>query len=312
MFDRMFSKVVTLQIGDQTISFNSLADFEFAISSRTEVPTRKLSQLVHMSVDELKHEAKNIKAIERKFVKILSRSIELPGAISKDLGELDSQLFTQDHQWRDIMSKLIAKDTEFEDLKKMALVKYLQYLTARQEAIKIAYMTKRASATRITEGEQQQPRPDTEETLPEPMQTTQLHAVTGDENGVSFGEAETTQGPVMISDAPFSRIAKGEALVLPLPIGAMLEMVLSKHNFKLFARKDKLELVDELGGSFRLQEGKNIIGRDSVCNVVVDAAFRDISRLHVIIERLGDQAIRLTDLSSQGTFIPSKAMRQAG
>jgi hypothetical protein len=311
MFDKMFSNAVTLQIGEQTITFNSLADFEFAISSRIEVPTRKLSQLVHMSVDELKNEAKNIKAIERKFVKILSRSIELPGAISKDLGELDPQLFTQDHLWRDIMSKLIAKDPEFEDLKKMALVKYLQYLTARQEAIKIAYMTKRASTPRLAEGEQQQSRPGTEETLPEPVQTTQLHAVTDAEGDVAPEEAETMQGPAMIGDAPFSRMAKGEALVLPLPNGAMLEMVLSKHNFKLFARKGRLELVDELGGSFPLQEGKNIIGRDSVCNVVVDAAFRDISRLHVIIERLGDQAIRLTDLSSQGTYIPSKVMRQA-
>ena len=52
-------------------------------------------------------------------------------------------------------------------------------------------------------------------------------------------------------------------------------------------------------------QGKNIIGRDAVCNVVVGRALRDVSRMHLIIEPQDDGSIRFTDLSSHGTFLPT-------
>jgi predicted component of type VI protein secretion system len=66
-----------------------------------------------------------------------------------------------------------------------------------------------------------------------------------------------------------------------------------------------MELVDEHGSKHTINAGKNIVGRDSVCNVVVDTSLRDVSRMHLIIEPLDDGKIRFTDLSSHGTFLPS-------
>ena len=56
---------LSLEIGEQTITFNSLGEFEFAMSGRTDVPSRKIAELVALTGDELKKEAKAIKAVEQ-------------------------------------------------------------------------------------------------------------------------------------------------------------------------------------------------------------------------------------------------------
>ena len=86
-----------------------------------------------------------------------------------------------------------------------------------------------------------------------------------------------------------------------------MDILLSKYGFKLKA-DDNISLVDQTGVSHLLQDGKNIVGRDDVCNVVVQHGMRDVSRLHLIIERLGQDTLRLTDLSSHGTFIPAELL----
>ncbi|MFT4564918.1 MAG: pSer/pThr/pTyr-binding forkhead associated (FHA) protein, partial [Gammaproteobacteria bacterium] len=68
----------------------------------------------------------------------------------------------------------------------------------------------------------------------------------------------------------------------------------------------QLLIIDDQNREYPLQEGKNIIGRDSVCNVVIDNIYRDVSRIHLIIEQVDDGRIRFTDLSSHGTFVPHR------
>ena len=143
MFDKLLSKPLSIEIKGQSLSFNSVAEFEFAMSGRTEVPTSKMSDLVESSRSDLKREAKSIKAVERQFVDILSRSIETSGGIGKYLRKIDPHVFSQDHSWRDIMISLREKDEDYDELRKIAIVKYMQYLTARQELIKHTYSVKK-------------------------------------------------------------------------------------------------------------------------------------------------------------------------
>ena len=72
MLEKLFSKALTLTIGGEDISFNSLTEFEFALGGRTNVPATKLADLIMLTPDELKREAKSIKSVEKRFVDILS------------------------------------------------------------------------------------------------------------------------------------------------------------------------------------------------------------------------------------------------
>ena len=301
MLNKLFNKELEINVGGQPISFNTLAEFEFCLSGRTDVPSRKMAELIKLSSDELKSEAKNIKAVEKRFVDILSKSIENPGTIGRFIRELDPKVFSQDHNWREIMASLKGKDEDYDELRKVALVKYMQYLTSRQEVIKQIYSVQRRM---------EQERGPSTAAVEEPVS-----AENG--NGASANPAfretvildSTMAEPVPKRTSRYARLPKGEAVIVPITKDQEVEFLLSKHSYKLVAG-DQIQIVDETGTAHPLQDGKNIVGRDTVCNVIVNPAYRDVSRLHLIIERIADDAVRMTDLSSHGTFLPPEYLEQ--
>ena len=289
MLNKLFSKPLTLNISGQEISFNTLSEFEFCLAGRTEVPARKMADLVELSSDDLKREAKSIKAVEKQFVEILSKSIENPGNINSFLTNVDPHVFTHDHNWRDVITALRTKDEDYNALRRVALVKYMQYLTSRQEIIKHPYSVKKLQRRKS----RRQPEPVVAETNGEAANSSMRETVILDS---SIVEAQPKK------EERFSRLPKGEAIILNASKGTVIDIMLSKHHFKLKV-DNAFMLIDDEGKKHEMQEGKNIIGRDVVCNVVANSGYRDVSRLHLIIERLAGDEVRLTDLSSHGTFI---------
>jgi len=156
MLNKLFAKPMEFSVGEETISFLSIADFEFCMSGRTSVPTSKITDLVKCSTKQLQKEAHTIKDIEKRFVAILSRSIEQPASISRSLKELDTSIFSQDHGWRNIIGALNDGGKEFNPIRRVALVKYMQYLSSRQELIKYLYSEKK-KPTSETQGNSGEP-----------------------------------------------------------------------------------------------------------------------------------------------------------
>jgi len=300
MLDKLLSKPLTLQVKGQTLSFNSVAEFEFAMSGRTEVPARKMAGLVELSGSELKREAKSIKAVERQFVDILSKAIENREGTGKYLRKIDPHVFSQDHGWRDIMSALRDKDAEYDELRRVALVKYMQYLTARQEVIKHTYAVKKMQAKLKAEEFDQE------------GEDKELEA-----NGSSPALRDTLILDSVVlqpgkdeKKSRFLRLPKGEAVILSIKGRGKVDLLLSKHSFSLQVVDGALALVDDSGEAKPLQAGKNIVGRDTVCNVAVDPSYRDVSRMHLIVEPLGADEVRFTDLSAHGTYLPAELMEK--
>jgi hypothetical protein len=295
MLNNLFTKPLSLSIADQEISFNTLAEFEFCLAGRTEVPARKMADLVAMSSEDLKREAKSIKAVEKQFVELLSKSIESPEKINSFLKNLDAHVFSQDHNWRDVMSAFRDKGEDYDELRRVAFVKYMQYLTSRQEVIKHTYSVKKLQ-----------------------RKNANSDAANFDNSGENEGDGNLAMRETLSLDSSlvearpkqesaFTRLPKGEAVVINAPIGSSFGIRLSKHHFELDVN-DNCSLTDYDGKAHELQDGKNIIGRDVVCNVVVNSGHRDVSRLHMIVEQLAPGQVRLTDLSSHGTFVEAKVL----
>ncbi len=300
MLNKLFTKALSLEVGGQTISFSTLAEVEFALSGRTDVPAKKIAEMVGLSLQELRTEAKAIKNVEQQFVEVLSKSIEEPGSITKYLEKLDTHVFSQDHNWRDIMRSLSDKDKSYDELRRVALVKYMQYLRSRQDVIKQTYKVKKRERQLV--------------------ENQGVESNTG-EGSVADSEREDSPNPslkeTIIFDSviieqqadktsEFSRLPKGELVNVSLGAGQRVSLRFSKHDFQLANDSGNFRIIDDQSRDYPLQDGKNIIGRDSVCNVVIDNVYRDVSRIHLIIEPLDEQKVRFTDLSSHGTFLPHR------
>ena len=287
MLNKFFAKPIELKIGEQTLKFNSVADFDFSMTGRTSVPSKKIIEMVKFTTDQLKGEARTIKDIEKRFVAILSKSIEDTESINRAMRELDPLIFSQDHSWRQIISALNEGGEELNPFRRLALVKYMQYLSSRQEIIKYLYSEKKKMMHE----------PNDAEAVPPEFKDTII---------LDNTLVEDTPGD---DEHEIERMPKGEAVTVTLRPNEEIDILLSKHKCKL-AYKDQFQFTDQAGRTYNLKKGRNVVGRDTASNIIMEPKLRDISRLHLVIENFGDNTVQLTDLSSHGTSIPTRFIEQ--
>lgn len=275
MFGRAQARGLRLRLGESSYEFPTPEDFAFALTGRASVPGSRVGALVEMGDEALRREAEAIRQVERMFNNALDGSLRDVTSISPFLKEIDINLISQDHDWRTIISALNAIEDPHEPYAKVALVKYVQYLAARRQAVTAIYATRRnARPEGVTGGNGK-------------LRDTALFEVAE----LSSEEA-----------AQFRRIPKGETVEIDLGAEEAVALLLAKHCCRL-GSDGKPVFVDDADRSTPLRRGKNIVGRDASCDVVINASCRDISRKHLIVEVAGDHLVRLTDISSHGTFI---------
>jgi hypothetical protein len=166
----------------------------------------------------------------------------------------------------------------------VALVKYMQYVSSRQEIIKYLYSDKLSGAG----------------TAASPAEANDEQADKLSGTVILDSQVSSSYREPMSND--FERLPKGEAMMIHLEQGRTADIMLSKHKCGL-ASRNGLFFIDQSGHRHALMKGKNVIGRDASSTVKIDSSLRDVSRLHLIIENKGDNILQLTDLSSHGTFV---------
>lgn len=288
MFAKTTFDVLELIIDGEPHVFQSPREFEFALAGRTSLPTRKIAALSRLSDDGLLRETEAVRAVEQRFEDALSGALDDITTVGPVLRTMESSLISQDNSWRSIIEALNDVENVPETYKKIALVKYTQYLASRQEAVKILYANRHQRGADDID--------------------------TGNESGVYRPTARLRE--TMLIDlnaipemerheASFSRLPKGETVEVNLEEHRTIDLLLAKHQCQILLR-DKLLFVDETGHNSELRTGRNVVGRDASSDVVIDASLRDVSRKHLIVESDGVRQIKLTDISSHGTSLPPR------
>lgn len=288
MFAKTTFDVLELIIDGEPHVFQSPREFEFALAGRTSLPTRKIAALSRLSDDGLLRETEAVRAVEQRFEDALSGALDDITTVGPVLRTMESSLISQDNSWRSIIEALNDVENVPETYKKIALVKYTQYLASRQEAVKILYANRhQRGADDIDTGNESgvyQPTARLRETM-----LIDLNAIPEMER----------------HEASFSRLPKGETVEVDLEEHRTINLLLAKHQCQILLR-DKLLFVDETGHNSELRTGRNVVGRDASSDVVIDASLRDVSRKHLIVESDGVRQIKLTDISSHGTSLPPR------
>lgn len=281
---KLFGHPLRLPLSRREFMFLSPADFEFALGGRTTVPMDKYLELLRRPMDALHHEAVGIKKLEDRFVEALERCLQDPSAVGAAMREFGLKLFSKDHDWRTIIETLNGLPEEFNEYRRIALVKYLQYLSARHEVLNAIYQ--------IKAGDEPAEFPDL---FTEPMPSL------GTKETVIFDIIQIQDSPRLLN--PYERLPRGEPVLLRLPAGQQVDILLARHRFKLASGRT-FRLIDEVGHEYALQPGRNVIGRSTQGDVMIDNAYRSVSRKHLIIEPLSNSVARLIDMSSHGTYLP--------
>ena len=282
------SAEITLEIKGRAIKFFSPSDFEFFLAGRTAVPASKIKEMVKYNLEQLKSEARSIKKIEKHFVSIMAKSIEKSDDTDHFFQESDINSFSQDHAWRQIASALNKDNDKTCKLRNIVLVKYLQYLSSRQEVIRCIYAEKKKYENIIRDEQDSQTDKD------QPCKETLI-----------LDSSLFEDDAPALNDSKFCRIPKGERIPIKLKFDESIPIILSKHKCEIYYN-DRLFFVDSIGGKQPVFLGQNKVGRDTSGTIVIDSVFRDVSRLHLVIENAGGGLLKLIDLSSHGTYLPSE------
>lgn len=276
--------VLELRLGSRVLRFASPREFEFGCAGRTSVPAAKFGDMLSQSAADLEQEARGIRELERRFVLVLEKCLADVTSLSGQLRDLGAKIFSKDHGWRDLMAQLMVLGPAHDEYKKIALVKYMQYLAARQDLASIIYS---ARTSRALGNEDAPPAPE-----PQPIGTRET---------VIFDLMQIQDTHRLVN--PFERLPRGETVEVHVPRGEGVEILLSKHRFRLVVDGD-VKLIDESGHEYRIPPGRHSVGRHTGNDIPIDNALRSVSRKHLIVEPDPDGAVRLTDVSAHGTFVP--------
>lgn len=283
---RRFGHALRLPIGERGLRFPTPEAFEFAMSGRITLPVEKVSDLMQRAPAQLRADAAAIKDAERRLIVLLEAALREDASFDQELASTDAHLFSQDHQWRTILQTLQPLGPAFREFKEIAVAKYLQYLASRQDVVRIVYALKAQDGLESEMDLETTPNPAMRETV------------------MFDRELLGGERPLM----RLERLPRGEPVELPVPAAAPLELMLAHHPFTLHGGPT-MTLVDEHGHRYVLRPGPNQIGRHSTSTIRLEGGFRAISRKHLVIEPVAPDRVRLTDLSSHGSYI--KAARPA-
>lgn len=264
------------------LQFSRPHDFEFCLAGRTALPRARVAGLVHLPANALVREAAAIKRIEQRLVDALEASLQGRRSLHDALHELGTDVYAPEQGWRGLFEGLSRVGRELDLFRRIAIAKYLQFLGAQQELIRSLLSDPGRSDVTL-------PPPRLEDTM-----MLQLGA-----------SADPLGRPAGMAQLP-----RGEPVELRLPHGESVEIRLADRPFTLIAGTP-MTLIDDRGKVYALPSGMCGVGRDLRNVVAVDSGYRSVSRRHVVLETLGPDRLRMTDLSSHGTYVPRACLKIA-
>lgn len=264
-----------LQFDEREHVFSRVADFDFAIAPRTAVPPLRLAELMQRPTAALVAECDTLRTLELKLTGIVEDRVEHGISIAATLRKTGVMMFSKDHGWRAIFANLLETTNHGEDYLRVALTRYVEYLAARRDSLRNIVALRAAD--------------------------------TAAEARTTLFEAPPLNTRETAITEPMRRLPHGRAVMLRLEQGREIAIRLARHSFALAHGRDWALVTDD-GQRFTLRRGINTIGRSRENDVKVNSTLRNISRRHLLLETVGQDAVMVTDLSSAGTFIPPTAI----
>ena len=278
-----FPEPVRLEVEGLPGELDSLEELDFALGSKTDVPSSRFADLLHVDDQHLAAELEETRASAARLQRVLTQGIVEPASLDSALEELGAFFFSTEHHWRELFSQLLDLPPGHHELKLLAIAKYRRYLLAFADVLE-GIRSDREQSTIRDEGESER------------EEVTVLAAK----------ETATRDLPnrgYITRDRNFLRLPKRTTIEIMVQDFERIEFRMSSRRFGI-DQHDVTTLLGCGGEQFPLREGRNLVGRALYNDVVIDARYNDVSRSHLIIDIRNGRLVGMTDLSSGGTFVP--------
>ncbi len=268
-----------LDVGGNWQTFLSEEQFSGYLADRIEMSANHMEDLAAMDGHGVQRELRHTRRSHQNAVDILVRAMETHTKLRHLWGLLDVSKVPDEHEWPSVLFAAGNADNISEAALRLTLTHYVHYLEARREILESMGREWRAAALRGG-----------------PARPVVPKAMRSDLSPVSRFTTRRNQ--------LYARLPRRRAVNLDLNARRQVILYLARNRFILRMEDGRVILQQQDGVNHSLKIGRNMIGRSAQCEVLVDSGHSDISRQHLLIE-VGDMGhVRLTDLSSRGTYMP--------
>jgi hypothetical protein len=108
----------------------------------------------------------------------------------------------------------------------------------------------------------------------------------------------------------YARLPRRRAVNLDLNTHPEIIIYLARNRFTLKLVEGQAVLYQQDGVSYEVRPGRTMLGRSAQCEICLDSASADISRQHLLLEMTVNHHLRVTDLSSRGTYLPPELLEK--
>ncbi len=281
MFGRGKNRSVSLTIAGHKLHATTVSEFEAALSPLTEVSAQRLAELGSLDDDALNSGDQELARLIAQLSTSLHSDAEILESTKyiQTLGEVHlpwSEAFALASQWCDHQRPF----------RQSLLKAYVRYLSNEQNCLH----TLQANRQRKQQDSNSDKNPSDGRRQRLIFNPSALGLNTGENDKLTLAS-----------------LGKGNIAEVAFQPGQSMTLMFSRHVFLLVCG-DPWLLIDSHGEDQRLQFGRNLVGRSQDCDVAVNERYFAVSRRHALLEIESSNVLKITDLSSLGTFIPHSEM----
>ena len=280
MISKLFDRGVVLRLGTRELRAGSSQDLRSKLTGHATVSAMRMTELGNLADAELEAHAAGLATLTANLNAKLSRSDCHPAQI---LAQIHDAKIPVVEVWASAIAQVCEWPSARIAYQRALLDAFIEYLASERDCIRTLINNRRRSA-------RAQPRPGAGDSSEALLQQRLIFNFAEDDDA----ESEPLE---------FNRLTKGEPLDIPIAAGQCVQIMLAQYRFALVCGS-RWRLIDEYGEDLRLTQGRCVAGRSTECDLVVKDSFRAISRRHVVLETQPVGVLRVTDISSLGTFVP--------
>jgi hypothetical protein len=277
-----------LEVDGQWHSFTDEKFFSGYLAERIDVPASRIEELAALDGRAVQREIRHTRRSHKNAVDILVRALETKSRLRYLWGLLDVSKVPDELSWPAILFAVGSAENVAESALRMALTHYVSYLEARREVLESLVRESRGmgrSGPRAVVPGGLRDRERGARSNPAKSYTSRRHKM-------------------------YARLPRRRAVNVDLNQRSQVALYLARNRFTLGVAEGKLLLMEQGGINYPLKVGRNLVGRSGQCDIQVSGNHPDLSRQHLLIELTEDFHVRLTDLSTRGTYLPPELLER--
>ena len=281
-----------LEAGGQRYAFENAQDYERFLRDRIDLPSEVIERLASLDGHGVAREMRHTRRSHKNAVDIMVRAMETRTRLRYLWGILDVDKVPDEQDWPAILFAVGSADRISEPALRLTLTNYIHYLESRREILDSLGREFRSSGGR--------PALSQRPVVP--------HAMRGAERPADA--APSSMRFTTRRNQLYARLPRRRAINLDLNRHPNLVLYLARNRFVLKLEQGSVFLQQQDGVVYHLKPGHNMVGRSANCEICVDSGHSDISRQHLLIEMTVEHHVRMTDLSSRGTYLPPELLER--